>query len=104
MFMESLIFNRLIDIVTEESGHNRKSILGSNHAAELTDARTIASYFLYFKIGYNTPCIARLMNLSVSGVCYLLQRVESRLHQSFVFRSLMDRIGQRISQEIIDSG
>ena len=53
--MESWIFNRVIDIVTEESGHNRKSILGSNHAAELTDARTIASYFLYFKIGYNTP-------------------------------------------------
>ena len=102
--MESWIFNKVIDIVTEESGHNRKSILGSNHAAELTDARTIVSYFLYFKIGYNTPYIAKLMNLSVSGVCYLLQRVESRLHQSFVFRSLMDRIGQRITKEIIDSG
>lgn len=78
-------------------------LFGDNHCrrTELSDARTCVVVILYYDLGLNMVQIAELTGLSVSGVCYLVNRHQERLKQSFTFKSLFQTIRKRVFSNVL---
>lgn len=88
-------------ILSEESELSTTSLLGKQHCVELTDARSILISILYYDIGLNMIQISSLTGFSVSGVSYLLNRVNDRFKQNLSYKVLYNKVKNRVSNEII---
>lgn len=95
-------YNDVVKIVSEEFALER--IFGTDHCrnAEMSDARTCVCSILYYDIGVNMVQIASLTGLSVSGVCYLVNRLVERQKQCFAFKTSFQRVRRAVFSKIID--
>lgn len=95
------IFDKVLDIVCQETDLTTQQILSENHCNEYSDARTVLTSILYASIGMNSIQIATLSGFSASGVLYLMNRLNDRCRNSFLFQSTYKRTLERVRAEIL---
>lgn len=97
-------FAAVLQIVEGEFGLG--VLFGDNHCrkTELSDARTCVVVILYYDLGFNMIQIAEMTGLSVSGVCYLVNRHQERLKQNFVFKSMFQSARNKVFSNVLAVG
>ena len=95
------IFDTVLSIVCRETDLSTQQILSENHCNEYSDARTILTSILYVTIGMNSVQIAALSGFSASGVLYLMNRLDDRCRNSFLFQSTYRRTLECVRSEIL---
>lgn len=91
---KSEIFNKILQIVSEETEIPVESILSQNKEADVVDARYLLVYSLY-KQGFYPSQIACKINKTKRAVNYMISHFDDRMKNGKIMRIQKENVGKR---------